>query len=262
MPEQKFKAAKFLRNYSQYLSLVQDEVHVRRARVAMFWSLASFLYIIGFATVDEPANIGPVSVHGAAGKAFVFLFVATAYYVTRFGFSVVKIFALVNPLVLREEFKHYKKLGISEDMYITAAKKREIYEYIRLHTWINKNSVTVRKSDDLNAHDYEEKISLQTGYDILPHLDREDDVRDHNLRRPMLGWLENFVVLMYLPILLCGLGCAALLLAAVWFALSPDNLKDFGVSLLIFFAVRPSPTEKLIRKLWKTCKKCLPWNPP
>lgn len=207
----KFNAEKFLEKYDQYISLVQGDAHGRRSRVAMFWSIVSILYIIGFVKVSKTASIWLISIPDADKKAFGFLFCVTAYYIIRFGFSVVKVYGVENPRTLQKELRQYKqieKIGFDDKDFA-----KEHSEYATVYHWRNRINLM---GGAATTHGPRGALQIKN----------QEELRNHNLSRPNLGFLENFFALLYLPMTVCALASLALFGVVLWNVFSPDTVLD------------------------------------
>ena len=134
-----FHAYEFLEDLGLYVSRVQDENHARRGRVAMFWSLASLLYIVGWMQVEGGLHFDAFGISFPGLNTLAALFVVTLWYAVRFGFSVLKIVALVNPWQLWRDLQTYKKLEESEFDFesfgLTVNYYDDVEEFDKLHDW-------------------------------------------------------------------------------------------------------------------------------
>ncbi|MDA7968242.1 MAG: hypothetical protein MPK31_04825 [Gammaproteobacteria bacterium] len=163
--------------------LVQDEVHARRTRVAMFWSFISLLFICGvFEITPSEKSFGILGLSFrdlTEEKVSWFLFSITLYYAARFFFSVAKIWKVHNPLALWGNLRAYA---------------------------VDRNSV-----GDPHFYDKEEEIAKSLGMPIGA-AEKLYEMMNHNVKSPGFGIWENFVFRMFVPILLC----TAALSALVW----------------------------------------------
>ncbi|MDA8008856.1 MAG: hypothetical protein MPK62_04780 [Alphaproteobacteria bacterium] len=170
----------FLGRLATYITLVQDDVHARWARVAMFWSFISLLFISKVFEITPTKN--SVGVLGLSfrdlteEKVSWFLFGITLYYAARFFFSVAKIWNVHNPLVL----------------------------------WIELCGYVADRKLVISAHFYERETEIAKSLNIRGANIYE--VMNHNVNSPSFGIWENFVFRMFFPIVLCIVA----FLALVW----------------------------------------------
>lgn len=199
MLEEKLNPEKFLLDLGRYVSLVQNNVHVRRARVAMLWSAISFFYIV-FGLKVSSADVSIL--RGVAidniehWKFLVFLFAMTLYYAARFGFSVAKICAEVNPRTLWRKFRDLKKFK-ELDWPIEEIETHLPRMY--LYVWIVRPDMAIAKSNPP-----EEREIGMLDAEKLAGIEKENEVRQ-SLRYPTLAFLENFFAMMFLPAFVCGM---------------------------------------------------------
>ena len=103
----------FLSRLGVYVLLVQNETHARRARVAMFWSFVSLLFIFGiFEITPSEKNVGILGLSFrdlTEEKVSWFLFGITLYYAARFFFSVAKIWKQESPFAMLDGVHDYAK---------------------------------------------------------------------------------------------------------------------------------------------------------
>lgn len=248
-----FVADDFLEDFGLYVSRVQDEVHARRGRVAMFWSLVSLLYVFGWMEVDESLQFAAFGISFPGLNILLVLCAITTYYAVRFGFSVAKIVVVVNPFVLRRDLRNYKKLeeiGFDfESLGYDIKYYEQVKEYGELHDWnVGENSLKEKypsyaEEQEKRAEEEWRRNSILSpmrmgnfnpppdfgiGSISAPLKKHATDVRHHNLRHPKLGYWENFFFLMYFPIGVCF--CA--LLALVW-EISAETGIPFTVHILM-----------------------------
>jgi len=200
--------SKFLVDFGKYVLFIRSDVHVKRARVAVLWSAISLFYIVFDLEVSSSnaSSLWGVVIHNTMPYTFlVFLFFLTAYYVVRFGFSIAKIRVDVDPCALLRVTRAYKKNAkLNFTLEIFKGNINHMHAY--LHSWVIQKTVILGKEHrpDIAETSYERMKGFA-------NLEQADEVR-HNLRHPMLGYLENFFAPMTLPILLCS----AALLAFLW----------------------------------------------
>lgn len=315
-----FDAREFLENLGLYVVRVQDEVHARRGRVAMFWSLASLLYAFGLMQVKDDLQFSAVGISFPGLNILVVLFVITTCYAVRFGHSAIKIIAFVNPWTLWRDLWIYTELKKSDFDFESFEWNVDYYEQIaefdKLYFWETGKSALMEKYEprevvEMRRKNEEEMRKMrermrQPGGEMLraleesrrqrnilisdawerarhatlanlhqlrgaapatvsgniseqkvtpddlrkkglapspsissdlkkgrepkglllepsppreparfspadqPRVDKEDDVRQHNLRYPILGYWENFFFLMYFPMGVCIFALSAL----------------------------------------------------
>ena len=216
MPKRGFTTNQFLAMFDKYISSVQDEMHVKRARVAIVWSVIFLFYFFGVVSVE---NKDALQVFGMSitfvfpGAIFGFLWVMTMFYVLRFLYAAANIFAKTNPFFFRGEIKMYKKKERKEFKFETKKEYEELSPYMQLHSWSTQRSVQVPKIVDPEFPNRRFAHNV-TFIDIHATLEKEHEVR-HNLQRPFFGFLENFLFPVYLPTTVCAV-TALVLLWQLW----------------------------------------------
>ena len=183
----------------KYVTEVQKGPYAHRMRVALFWSVASLFYIFGGLKMD---GLALVSVEGITHKKFcVFLLTMTAYFTILFFFAFLKVWLVHRPVRrFRVLFRYSKKRTGTEPgstWRVDGEKIDEISEALGLFEAMSNTRPGVFREDRIP---------------LLPEMKSGKEVLEFMVTRARMGWLENLVFRMYLPVLLCVWALSALVL--------------------------------------------------
>lgn len=216
MTEKENAGEEFVLNIGRYLSLVRGDVHVRRTRVAMFWSAISLFYIVGglHVGVADPSGVPAdasilwgLAIHGITQtKLLIFLFIMTLYYSVRLIFSVLMINGEIPLRSFRKELRAYKEAAEADDLQGYFQDKDS---KVRVHRWLH-----YRLPDIYNFPILRDRAVTPLSEKELEKLENKNAVRN-TLKNLTLSGLENFYALIVFPLVVCGLSFLAFAVVAI-----------------------------------------------